>query len=673
MSNTYSGISKVIRPSGQRPKGALAEAAPVITDLRPDGLTIPVDVIPPGVPLKVKLPSWTGRLDNDYYEFRMTKDNPPTNYLTDGIILVEDDAPDDKEDVPLEVPADQLVDDPLVVGPSRYFIWCVIYLAGLNPIETDVTAYIIDRFAPGENEQTGVKDKLKVMRYPATLVDPIDDDAIEDHPNGLVMTIDRSYNNPGVPPHGDSYEVWMSSSFSPSDPSLEPVCEGMLPANGEVTIPIALVARLTGQQVYIWCRLTDYAGNVSNISIPAGRGVNLLPPPVLEQITVPKADPVINIKDAAEGVTVEFNRGTDVQSTDHYVINYGGTIIYDEEAGAATSYSIPVDKSVVASKYIDATGGDQPVRVECNLTRGPIKVGNEVILVVLQNLEYAGPTNPDHPDPVNPAMDKLKVFGALNRQDELTPEDYGQNCRIDIKLWDEPGRQPQSGQEVRVYVDNKFVPPVIFLKDGDEDKTIPHVLPWDALKDIPPGQFQTHWTVSTIGSVNVQESDKTDVIFGAIKIDLKAPTVVGARNGQVGCPSTSSPDYGISIKVESDPVYLPKDAEVKVYFKGYSDFPGVTPNPHANPFWVAHKVLDTEVATGFTVRVTPFNPVLKYSTAEPDESVPGTYSGAADVWYEVPINNSPTPTPSPVTPYEVILIRPGYIYCDGSKYDDDKP
>jgi hypothetical protein len=211
------------------------------------------------------------------------------------------------------------------------------------------------------------------------------------------------------------------------------------------------------------------------------------------------------------------------------------------------------------------------------------------------------------------------------------------------------------------------------LNDGDEGKELTHKLPWDSVEDSVPGEIKAYWTVTTIGSVNTPESNKTDVTFGAIKIELKEPTVEFSRGGKIGCPTLVAPDYEISIVVPPNPTYLKENAEVTVFFKGYSDFPGVTPNPDANPFSVLHKVSKAEETTGFKVRVTPFNPVIKYSTAEPDVSVPGTYSGAAKVWYEVNIGGSPTPTPSLESDYEVILIRVDFTYCDGTKYDDDKP
>ncbi|CAB1402425.1 hypothetical protein [Pseudomonas fluorescens] len=673
MSNTYSGKSKV-RPLGKRPEGALTEPAPTIAGILADG-TLPIELIPIGTALKVQIPSWSNRLDSDEYDFRVLKDVAPTDPQTEGTVLIDDAAgPADGQPVDVEIPSDPwLLDDPAVPGPSTYYVWAIIYLAGINPIETFPTKYVVDRFAPGQSETTGIKAQLKVMKWPTAWAGPITDKLIADHPGGLIMEVDRTYDNPLDPPNGDSYEVWMSSAYS-AVPTFEPVIRGMLPADGLVTIPIDKVAELKGNTVYVWCRLTDFAGNVSNMSIPAGKAVALLPTPVLAELDVPKADPVITIQDANDGVTVDFERGADVQNDDHYVLFYDDQSIYDDEAGSATTYAIPIDKSLLATKYVDATGGDQPITVTCALTRGPVPVGERKQVDVLVNFEYAGPTNPDHPDPVNTAMKKLKVFGELDKENELTPEDFEKECRIEIELWDEAGRQPQDGQEVKVYVDGKFVPPAIFLQDGDEGTTKEHVLPWDVIKDFTPGvPFSAYWTVETIGSANIPQSEPTDVAFNAIKIELAAPEVEGTRNGRLGCPSTSGADYGITVFVKPDAVYLPKDTEVTIYFKGYSDFPGVTPNPAANPFSVKHTVLDTEVATGFKVRVAPFNPILKYSTAEPDESVPGTYSGAADVWYEVTIGGGPNPTPSLVSKYEVILIRSGFIYCDGSKYDDDKP
>ncbi|KHA70500.1 hypothetical protein NZ35_25430 [Pseudomonas chlororaphis] len=673
MSNAYSGKSKV-RSLGKRPEGALTEPAPIIQGILEDG-TLPIELIPIGTALKVQIPSWSGRLDTDEYDFRILKDVAPTDPLNDGDILEDNPAgPANGLPVDVEVPSGPwLVDDPAVPGPSTYYVWAVIYLAGINPIETFPTKYVVDRFAPGQNESTNVKAQLKVMTWPAAWAGPITDKLIADHPAGLVMQVDRTYVNPLDPPYGDNFEVWMSSNYS-AVPPFPPIIRGMLPADGSVTIPIAEVAKLKGDTVYIWCRLTDFAHNVSNMSIPAGKSVALLPPPVLADITVPKADPVITIEDAAAGVTAEFARGTDVQNDDLYVVYYDDLLIYDDIAGSETSYSVPILKSDLAKKYDDAAGSDQQITVTCALARGPLPVGTPKTVDVLVNFEYAGPTNPGHPDPVNTAMNKLKVFGVLDKPDELTPEDFEKDCRIEIELWNEVGRQPQDGQEVKVYVGGKFVPPAIFLQNGDEGKTKVHTLPWDVIKDVTPGgSFDAYWTVTTIGSVNIPRSEETEVTFGAIKIELAAPEVRGTRGGRLGCPSTSGADRGITVFVKSDPVYLPVDTEVMIYFKGYSDFPGVTPNPAANPFMVKHEVLDTEVDTGFEVRITPFNPVLKYSTAEPNESVPGTYSGAAEVWYEVTIGGAPSPTKSLVSSYEVILIASGFVYCDGSKYDDDKP
>jgi hypothetical protein len=675
MNDMTNAGSRVIRPAGSRRRtpGLLAEKAPDVPGILVDG-TLPVALIPEGRPLPVIIPKWDNAHPDDYIEFRIIKDNPPADPLNDGDVLDEKDAgPISDRPVNVVVTPDWLKEDPNVPGPATHYIWAVVWLANINPIETLPTKIIVDRTAPYQSKATGLKAQPKVATWPADLLNkPINDTFIANNPGGLVMTIPKDYDNPLPPPNGDTYECWMSASYS-ATPIFLPVSSGALQADGKVTIPIEEVAKLLGQTVYVWYRLTDFAKNVSATSVPAGKAVQLLPPPVLKVITVPKADPVINIQDCVDGVTVEMERGDNVQNTDHYVVQYGGEIIYDEEAGTAASYSILVDKAVIANKYIDATGGDQSVTVTCSLSRGPIEVGNEVTVDILVNLEYAGPTNPDHPSDVNPAMIPLEVYGVLDLKDELTPEDYEKEARMVITLWDEPGRQPQNGQEVRVYFDGKFVPPVIFLNDGDEGRELTHPLPWDSVKDSVPGEVKAYWTVTTIGSVNAPESNRTDVTFGAIKIELKEPTVEFSRGGKIGCPTLIAPNYELSIVVPPDTIFLPVDAEVTVFFQGYSDFPGVTPNPDANPFSVPHKVLAAEVATGFKVRVTPFNPVIKYSTAEPDESVPGTYSGAAKVWYEVNIGGSPTPTPSLESDYEVILIRTDFTYCDGTKYDDGKP
>ena len=667
--------SRVIRPAGsrQRMPGVLAEKAPEVPGILADG-TLPVALIPVGNPLPVIIPKWNNENPTDYVEFRIIKDAPPTDPLIDGTVVEEGEAgPINDRPVQVEVTPDWLVEDQSVPGPATYYIWAVIYLADINPIETLPTKIIVDRTAPYQNKATSVKAQAKVADWPLDLLNnPINDTFIQNNPGGLVMTIPKDYDNPLPPPYGDTYKLWMSVTYS-ATPTFLPVISGELPVDGKVTIPIAEVAKLLGQSVYVWYQLTDFAGNTSNTSVPAGKSVQLLPPPVLKAITVPKADPVINIQDCVDGVTVDFARGDNVQNTDHYVIKYGNKIIYDEEAGAATTYSIPVNKDDIASQYDDAIGGDQPFTVDCSLSRGPIKVGNEVTFSGEKNLEYAGPINPEHPSVENPAMNPVEVYGVLDLKNELTPEDFEKTAKMIIKLWDEPGRQPKNGHEVKVYFDDKFVPPVIFLNDGDEGKELIHSLPWEIAKDSMPGGVKSYWTVATIGGVNIPESPRTDVAFNAIKIELKEPVVEFARRGKIGCPTLIAPNYEISIMVPPNPTHLPEDAEVTVYFRGYSDFPGVTPNPDADPFSVKHTVLDTEVNAGFKVLVTPFNPVIKYSTAEPDENTPGTYSGAAKVWYEVNIGGSPTPTRSLESDYEVILIRTDFTYCDGTKYDDDKP
>ncbi|MDR6924126.1 hypothetical protein [Pseudomonas sp. BE134] len=675
MSRLTNAGSRVVRPAGSRRRtpGVLQKKAPEVPGILNDG-TLPVALIPVGSPLPVIIPKWGNEHVDDYVEFRIIKDAPPTDPFLDGTIVEEGEAgPIVERPVKVEVTPGWLIEDPGVPGPATYYIWAVIWLANINPIETLPTKIIVDPTAPYQSKTTGVKAQATVAAWPLDLLNnPINDTFIANNPLGLVMTIPKNYDNPLPPPNGDTYKLWMSITYS-ATPTFLPINSGELPADGKVTVPIAEVAKLLGQSVYVWYQLTDFAGNVSNTSVPAGKAVQLLPPPVLKAITVPKADPVINIQDCVDGVTVDFARGDNVQATDHYVLQYGDVIIYDEEAGAAATFSIPVDKDVIASKYNDSIGGDQPITITCSLSRGPIPVGNKEALVVLKNLEYAGPTNPEHPSIVNPAMNPVEVYGLLNLKNELTPEDFEKEARMTIKLWDEPGRQPKNGQEVRAYFDGKFVPPVIFLNDGDEGKELSHALPWDIVKGSMPGRVMVYWTVATIGGANIPESPRTDVAFNAIKIELKEPTVEFSRGGKIGCPTLVAPNYEISIMVPPNTTYLPEGAEVTVFFKGYSDFPGVTPNPDANPYSVTHTVLDTEVVTGFKVRVAPFNPVIKYSTAEPDESMPGTYPGAAEVWYDVNIGGSPTPTSSLKSKYQVILIRTDFTYCDGTKYDDGKP
>ncbi|KPN90458.1 hypothetical protein [Pseudomonas nunensis] len=654
----------------------VVDPAPTISGRLADG-TMPVVLIPVGTPLAVEVNQWGNPNPLDIYELRIIEGPAPDTTVPDwemqGTSLGEKPAGPiiDRWPLPAEIPATPwLQHSPTAAYPRLFHVWSVSYLAGVNPAGSVIIPLIIDRIAPWQDRTTLVKRPPPIAAWPPGMGSTIDDDFVANNSAGLVMEISKAYENPLSPPIGDTYKLWMSENYS-ATPTTLPTIHGDLPADGMVVIPIGDVAALTGSTVYIWYLLIDPAGNETIGSTPAGKTVNLLPPPVLNPLSVPLADPVISIADCEAGVTVETLRGTNLQNTDHYVLTWNGQVFSDEDVGSQNQLSIDVDKLVIADNYDELVGGTQEAVIVCQATRGPLPVGAPVNLTVWVDLDYVGPTNPDHPSEINLDMAPLVVEGAsgIGLPNELVPEDFNRNANIVLTLWDEPGRQPGPGQEIRIYYDGKWVPPSIFPAAGSEGTTINFPLLWRYIDDASFGWKIAYWTVTRIGSINVPRSEDTRVNSQAIEIKLAAPKVVGLRGNIIGCPTLpASNDNKLTVFIEPDPVNLPKDAVVTVYFKGYQD-PGrtiVNPNGEVD---VLHTVLDTEVLTGFNVVIGPFNPVLKYSSKPMPIDVVGEYKGAADIWYTV----AGITKPSDMASHEVLVDRTDFTYCDGSKYADGLP
>jgi hypothetical protein len=445
---------------------------------------------------------------------------------------------------------------------------------------------------------------------------------------------------------GDKYYVYADNTVPEDPPGNAPVVQGSTIQTGQkVTIPGASLTALGDGPIFIGYVLIDKALNRSRISHIArlegafGKLPSGFKPPVVP-LAPGGGDDLIDLKDAATGVTVEIPAFNDHKTTDFIEVTWGSQVLTKEPIGSRPfPVSITVPVPALRADWGAATA-EKPVNVSYRVLRGNVPQGTMDTMINV-DFTYVGPgPGPDWPDPVNPALLAPKVKGKSGTapDNELNRDDEGLDATLTFPLYDPALKDEQ----VTFYWGDVLVTEATYTVLGNEPigKDISVTIPWSYIETRGNGDVPVHYRISGPASPNEQQSVRQNVVVDAITLRPDAPTFLGLNDiGWLTCVSLyddppSAEDPAIRVQVPDLTRYGLKDGDtVTVHWLAYPDRdPASLPIPGAE--------MDVDItlgtanpATGFVWRVRPYEDKI-LPTYEP-----GNANGRGETWYTFTIGS----------------------------------
>ncbi|MBI6852481.1 hypothetical protein YA0002_06860 [Pseudomonas cichorii] len=513
----------------------------------------------------------------------------------------------------------------------------------------------IDRTAPYANPNPD-------LAFPAPLTVPatvITDATFSGGVTEFVCTL------PEYPDIADSdmIVVYWEQGLPPDSPNApDPVFgPAPVPANRKIPISKADIERHPNGATFAVYWLTDKAGNVSSISLPAQVDVQLGALPTdLKDPEVPLG-PIVDLADAHLGVKVRVPAFTNTKDA-AVEAKWGAKALDPVIPGSMPrDVFVPVPWGTLKGEYTGGPG-EETVQVSYLVRRGSLTFPLAPLTVDVQvDFSTIGPGNPNEPDPVNPTLDKIHLTGA-DGQDKLTPNDAGKDIVATVALYD----PVLPGEVLKLYWGNKEEAVDEFSVVTESAGTpIDFTIPWvDIEAQANNAALPMYYTINSATGNNPQRSEDTLVEVSVLVVGFEPVIfpdihVDDLGNRTLSCASLYSEDYtdptakfGFRVTVPGDKDFKPGD-RVSVEWLGY-EFDGTTAIPGTR-FTHNHPALtDDEVLNGFTFLVEPYaTHILPIS------------EGYANVTYIVTPVGGGAPIPANPMPQKelVLLIRPGPEYC----------
>lgn len=361
----------------------------------------------------------------------------------------------------------------------------------------------------------------------------------------------------GIPQYSDYQSgdrvAYYWGAFPPPDVPEDEVPVDVIMVDGTnwpfpVEFPGSTIRAAGDGRCYALYALIDKATNISRLSIYVGFNVALGPLPTnLKDPEVPlAADGLLDLKDAIMGVDVQIPLFDNHKPSDFLNVTWGGIPLQGVPIGAGT---FPVSIRVPSLTLLTAYGtGPAPVATEVTykVTRGGLD--SEVRRIsVMVDFSYIGPPrpdpDPDWPDPVNPDLLPLSVYGEVSQTlNVLTRNDEGKDAIIKFKLY----APLEEGHVVSFYWKNVVVPEAEYTvlaadKPGDEKSaTVPWSYILDAFND---PELPVHYRIrESEDASNEQHSTDTKVNADAVTLKAPDPAFEGLFNNKyLNCNSLSDP------------------------------------------------------------------------------------------------------------------------------------
>jgi hypothetical protein len=446
---------------------------------------------------------------------------------------------------------------------------------------------------------------------------------------------------------------WLTPPLpAPGDPMPAPVGTVVVGAatGNTVTFPIDLLEASLDQEYYVAYFLFDKATNRSRLSLPQRIDVALGPlPDNLQLPEVPLApDPekLINLVDARLGVDVHILRFDNWKATDRIQLTWGTKVAVTREIGPSPTFpiAITVPRLILRDEYDKQLGGEQSTNVSYKVLRG-VKESAVQAINVNVDFSFIGPDpvpdpDPDWPDPVNPVLLPVDVFGKISgKKNELDETDEQEAARLEFELYD-----PLNEDEViDFFWGGQEVPQAqytVLATDNPKDKIISQEIPWTVVEtERNNPALPVHYEIHAPGSENTQHSDFTFVNVHSITIRPDEATFLGlSSTNYLICdslyadPVLTAPDEpGIRVQIPDLSQYLKAGDTVTLNWIALQGRDGETPISGTEKEVV--KTLDATTLEGFVWLVEPYHIHILPTYNGEDDNV-----GRARVTYSFELN-----------------------------------
>ncbi|MBC3376503.1 hypothetical protein HU762_21400 [Pseudomonas sp. SWRI92] len=501
-------------------------------------LRIPVAAL--NADLVYEVPQPDQEFDKDTIDiFMQVKGDPTTRFDLESAKPLGDPPSARIWPLRLSIPLARLIELPAPETPTEYELVYEMFAGGVNPGGEVVAEYVIDRTKPYQTKTPPTDYAPPAAEFPANLppTQEIDADYLTANPSGIVITVPLATSNAETT---DTVNIYWGIPGTPAfdTPVLS---DHPLPVSGEIPLDVTILEDSAEGVNFLKYVVRDLAGNISRESRLNQRTVRHLEPPVPTTPVVPLADGtdgdnLINLADCADGVTVEITVPQPSQGRDMIRVTWQDIELSpDQTVGTETLLSFPVDYETVIKPAYGATDGRKATTVSYVMVRGsgnPIATGQTTIDV---DISYAGPENPEEPDPENPNLELPRLVSSQGVDNVLDDDDHGKPADIYIQLYDVP--PTETGQVVTVWYDDVELDPY-YLTPGEEDTEIlAATVPWDVIARKPNEVIKIKWVLSAVGGSNPQSSLPQDVDVDITKIELPMPEVQGLSRNAIACPT----------------------------------------------------------------------------------------------------------------------------------------
>ncbi|WP_166367092.1 hypothetical protein [Pseudomonas akapageensis] len=389
-----------------------------------------------------------------------------------------------------------------------------------------------------------------------------------------------------------------------------------------LNVPAADIERVGDGGCYALYVLRDKAGNTGHISRHVSIGVALGPLPAnLQDPVVPLAtaadDYLIDRADAFLGVEVWVPLFDNWKATDRVEVTWGSSVLQAEEVGSTpgSEIAISVPNQVLRSEYGNTTG-DRPTQVSYRVLRGtvPSEVKSTQIKV---NFEMIGPEvpDPDWPDPVNPLLPLVDVYGKNSQQaNRLDRTDENQAADLKVDLY-EP---VNAGEVIEFYWGAEHVVEADYVVQSTDaaGDLIEVEIPWAYIERAGNNaRLPVHYRISSPMVPNKWHSRNRDVIADAVTLRPDAPDFLGRNPNSpnwLTCVSLYDDvnpdplDPAIRVRIPDLSAHLQDGDTVTLHWRAVQGFTGEDP--------VVGVELDEPItlggntpATGFVWRIQPYD------------------------------------------------------------------
>lgn len=521
--------------------------------------------------------------------------------------------------IEFDVPVDSLVDVFDIAGDYAAYEMAFVLEDDDGNIDTSgpFTDVLVDLTAPYQR-QPGPGNGQGARPPAITPVSATIDDAWLNDPanaNGLNIVIPNAYTKFEALDDKVTFYISKATTFNLMQAET-PAFSGPLPTTGIINIPRTFLEGLEDGTYYYSYNLTDLPGNISNHAPVTFLFYRVkAPAPILDVPRIPVTDggvPITFSTVAPPGTRaiMEIDPPRHALGGDRIIpyINStesGPTALPEQvipTPPTTATLTFDLDYATLAPFFGDENKTDE-TEIEywyelerATLTPNPVSTPMQFAVL---DFSYAGPENPNLPDPENINIAPVVVQGAGTTPpapNTLGPDQAGLGAAMNWPVWVDTNR-PVTGREiVKFYYQGKQVGGPVPVRVGATTVTTP--LPWGTILAEGNGTVaggnarEAYITIEYPGSDNVmKQTPTTKVDVTAIVINLPAPQVVVSAyrgaNGSVvperietliNCPSLNHPAVpdgpmppymprNLRIRIRRDP-NIPSGATVALVFEG---------------------------------------------------------------------------------------------------------